>query len=178
MSRTGRVGENTWEVIYDRLETEAVRGSWLCTYWLLQVSEFIRYASSIAGLLPEGHAAMIQGAASTSGAWERRGRQQQIWRRKAVREAWEGRWAGAENIKKRWGWGEGELRPKDKQKKGRWKWQSGEKRDTKRRETVVLMRDFPFLMCPFPLPITQNWTSTINTCVELKHIFRQKGRET
>lgn len=61
-------GENTGEVIYDALETEAVRGSWLCTYWLLQVSEFICYASSIAGLLPEGHTAVIQRAASTSGA--------------------------------------------------------------------------------------------------------------
>lgn len=58
----------TREVIYDAVEIEAVRGSWLCTYWLLQVSEFICYASSIAGLLPEGHTAVIQRAASTSGA--------------------------------------------------------------------------------------------------------------
>lgn len=67
MMRMGE-GENTGEVIYDALETEAVKGSWLCTYWLLQVSEFICYASSIAGLLPEGHTTVIQRAASTSGA--------------------------------------------------------------------------------------------------------------
>lgn len=64
-----RVRENTEEVIYD--DTEAVRGSWLCTYWLLQVSEFICYASSVAGLLPKGHATEIQRAASTSGACKR-----------------------------------------------------------------------------------------------------------
>lgn len=82
----------TREVIYDAVETEAVRESWLCTYWLLQVSEFICYASSIAGLLPEGHTAVIQRAASTSGAC-RGGRQSdRFGEEREAREGWEGRW--------------------------------------------------------------------------------------
>lgn len=91
--RLGADGENTGEVIYDALETEAVRGSWLCTYWLLQVSEFICYASSIAGLLPEGHTTVIQRAASTSGACgEERDSDRFGVGKEGARKEWEGSW--------------------------------------------------------------------------------------